>query len=66
MALDLIIRNAFVADGGDQLPRVDIGVQGGVIVAIEPRLAAQGPEHDANGKLVTAGLVRAISILIRR
>ncbi len=57
MALDLVIRNAKLArvDG----PTLDIGVRGGVIVAIEPRLAAEGPEHDAAGKLVSPGLIES-------
>jgi cytosine deaminase len=59
MALDLIVRNALLAGHGTELARTDIGVQDGVIVAIEPRLAAQGPEYDARGKLVSPGLVES-------
>ena len=59
MALDLIIRNAKVFNGRTADSTVDIGVQNGVIVAIEPKLAAEGPEHDARGKLVSPGLVES-------
>ncbi len=54
--MDLIIRNARVADGIDQ-PPVDIGVDKGRIAAIEPGLAAEGEELDVGGRLVTAGFV---------
>src|ERR1044071_3333146 len=59
MALDLIIRNATVASAGPHNPTVDIGVRDGVIVAVEPNLAADGPEHDARGKLVSPGLIES-------
>ena len=49
MALDLIIRNARLASAAPDAPAVDIGIQNGLIVAIEPRLAADGPTHDAGG-----------------
>jgi len=52
--LDLIIRNA-ARDNST----VDIGVRGGVIVAIEPKLAAEGREHDAAGKFVSPGLIES-------
>jgi len=52
MALDLIIRNARLSNAGSGNSEVDIGVRDGVIVAVEPHLAAEGPEHDARGKLV--------------
>jgi cytosine deaminase len=59
MALDLIIRNARLASAGPAHPTVDIGVQNGIILAIEPDLAAAGPEHDAGGKLVSPGLIES-------
>ncbi len=59
MALDLIIRNARLSSSGPDNPTVDIGVRGGVIVAVEPNLAADGPEHDAGGKLVSPGLIES-------
>jgi len=59
MALDLIIRNARISRAGSGSPEVDIGVRDGVIVAVEPRLAADGPEHDAGGKLVSPGLIES-------
>ena len=59
MPLDLIIRNARLSSAGTDRPTVDIGVQDGVIVAIEPRLTADGPEHNAGGKLVSPGLIES-------
>jgi cytosine deaminase len=55
MALDLVIRNARLADGRT----VDIGVQRGNIVALVPKLDADGPEQDAGGKLVSPGLIES-------
>ena len=59
MALDLILRNARLASAGPEQPTVDIGVQHGRIVAVEPCLAAEGPAHDAGGKLVSPGLIES-------
>jgi cytosine deaminase len=59
MALDLIIRNARLSSAGANHHTVDIGVRDGVIIAVEPDLAAEGPEHDACGKLVSPGLVES-------
>src|SRR5262245_13868220 len=57
MALDLVIRNARISKAGST--EVDIGVQNGIIVAVEPNLAADGPEHDARGQLVSPGLIES-------
>jgi len=54
MSLDFVISNARLA--GQAMP-VDIGVAAGRIVAIEPRIAAEAPRHDAGGCLLSAGLV---------
>ncbi len=54
--MDTIIRNARIADGAEQ-STVDIGIEGSLIVAIEPRLAAEGETFDAGGHLVTTGFV---------
>jgi cytosine deaminase len=54
--LDYIIRNARVpgaANGG----AVDIGFSNGKIAAIEPKLVADAPSHDAQGCLCCAGLI---------
>jgi cytosine/creatinine deaminase len=51
--LDLVIRNARPGGG----PAVDIGIEHGRIVAIEPHLAAEGPSFDAKGRLACAGLI---------
>ena len=59
MALDLILRNARLARAGPEQPTVDIGVQHGRIVAIEPHLTAEGPAYDAGGKLVSPGLIES-------
>jgi cytosine deaminase len=59
MALDLIIRNARLASAGSDHPIVDIGVQHGIIVAVAPNLAADGPAHEARGKLVSPGLIES-------
>jgi cytosine deaminase len=59
MTLDLIVRNARLPHAAPDSSGVDIGVRDGVIAAIEPRLAADGPAHDARGKLVSAGLIES-------
>jgi cytosine deaminase len=59
MALDLVIRNARLTTAGSDHRTVDIGVRDGIIVAIEPNLAAEGPQHDARGKLVSPGLIES-------
>ena len=59
MALDLILRNARLASAGPDHPTVDIGVQHGRIVDVEPQLTAEGPAHDAGGKLVSPGLIKS-------
>lgn len=52
MALDLILRNASLAEGAR-----DIGIEDGRIAAIEPSLAADGETLDLAGALVTPGLI---------
>ena len=59
MALDLVIRNARLANTAPGGQTVDIGVRGGLIVEIMPKLAADGPQHDAGGKLVSPGLIES-------
>jgi len=52
---DLIVRNANLADGRKG---VDIGIQGGKIIAVEPNLQAQPREEiDASGRLVSPPFV---------
>ena len=48
--MDLIIRNARLADGQLSEP-LDIGVAGGKIVAIESGLAGAAETYDAAGRL---------------
>jgi cytosine/creatinine deaminase len=55
--MDLIVRNARIADHPQGEPLHDIGVERGRIVAIEPSLAAEGPIYDAAGRLACAGFV---------
>ncbi len=59
MALDLIIRNARLATLAPEHICVDIGVQDGIIVAVESAFAGEGPEQDAGGKLVSPGLIES-------
>jgi cytosine deaminase len=54
--LDYVIRNARVpaaAPGG----LVDIGFAKGKIAAVEPKLVADAPSHDARGCLCCGGLI---------
>ena len=53
--MDLIIRNARVV--GNDGAAVDIGVERGHVVALEPGLAAEARELDVGGRLVSPGLV---------
>ena len=54
--MDLIVRRAQLTDRPSG-QHVDIGIDGGRIVAIEPKLAAEGATYDAAGRLVCGGLV---------
>ena len=54
--MDTILRNARIADGPGASP-VDIGIEGGRIVAIETGLNAEGLVYDLGGALVTPGFV---------
>jgi cytosine deaminase len=53
--MDLILRNAR-AIGAEQSP-TDIGIAGGKIAAIEPKLAAEGETINLGGRLVSPGFV---------
>ena len=54
--MDLIIRNARLADRSlDET--LDIGIENGRIVAIEPRVAADAEVYDARGRLACPGLI---------
>lgn len=55
--MELVIRNARLADGTGGPAPVDIGIAGGRIVAIEPRIAADAKTYDAAGRLACAGLI---------
>jgi cytosine deaminase len=56
--MDLLVRNAVLADAPDAAP-VDIGVARGRIVAIGHGLAAGAEVYDAGGRLACAGLVES-------
>jgi cytosine deaminase len=53
--MDLVLRNARLADRPGGL--YDIGLQDGLIVAIEPALPPGAPDRDLGGALVCAGLI---------
>ena len=53
-AFDLIFRNARTRSSANP---VDIGVAGGRIAAIEPRLACEATEIDVGGRLALPGFV---------
>ena len=55
-AMELILRNARVIGANGRDP-VDIGIDGGKIVAIEAELAAEGEELDVGGRMVGPGFV---------
>jgi cytosine deaminase len=55
--MDLIIRNARLADRSREHPPVDIGIENGRIVAIGPGLAAHAEVYDAKGCLACPGLI---------
>ncbi len=54
--MDLILRNARITDAS-RPGTVDIGIDRGRIVAIEPRLTAEGRAIDVKGRLVAPGLI---------
>ena len=54
--MDLIIRNALVAQGAE-LSVVDIGIGDGAILAVEPELRSDARELDASGCLLVPGLI---------
>ena len=54
--MDLILRNALIA-GNENAPPVDIGIDGGRIVAIEAGLTAEGEAIDIGGRLVSPGFI---------
>lgn len=54
--MDLILRNAAIAERAAP-ETFDIGIDGGRIAAIEPRLEADGPEIDLAGRLVSSGFI---------
>ena len=55
--MDLIIRNARLADGSHGNQPVDIGIENGRIAAIAPKLNAIAEVYDAQGCLACPGLI---------
>jgi cytosine deaminase len=53
--MDFILRNARLASDPGRL--TDVGIAGGKIVALAPRLAAEAEELDVGGRLVSPGFV---------
>jgi cytosine/creatinine deaminase len=53
--MDLILRNARCLGAEQEL--TDIGIEGGKIAAVAPRLAAEGETIDLGGRLVSPGFV---------
>src|SRR5262249_61280135 len=53
--MDLILKNARLVDADRHT--IDIGIENGKIVAIEPELGAQGETIDLGGRLVSSGFV---------
>ncbi len=53
--MDLIVRNARLPHAPGR--KVDIGIRGGRVAAVEPALAAEGEELDVGGRLVAPGFV---------
>lgn len=53
--IDLVLRNARVPSAAGT--PLDLGIDGGRIVAVEPGLAAEGPELDVGGRLVAPAFV---------
>jgi cytosine/creatinine deaminase len=57
MSLDLIIRNARLANAAAGAPVQDIAIQDGRIAAIGPAIQAEAPALDVAGRLVSPGLI---------
>ena len=55
--MDLILRRARRIGAEQEL--ADIGIAGGRIAAIEPRLAAEGETIDLGGRLIAASAAQA-------
>lgn len=55
--MDLILRNARVVGSDPDAPLMDIGIDEGVIVAIGPEISADADTADAEGRLVSPGLI---------
>src|SRR5262249_20070766 len=56
--MDLVIRNVCVCDRVSDGP-LDIGIERGRIVAIEPGLNVEAKSYDAQGRLACAGLIES-------
>lgn len=54
MAIDLVIRNAFLPGSSGM---TDIAFANGRIAAMAPRFVCDAPEYDARGRLISGGLI---------
>jgi cytosine/creatinine deaminase len=57
--MDLLIRNARLAHRPREHPPLDIGIDGGRIVAVGQNLGAAAQVHDAQGRLACPGLIES-------
>jgi cytosine deaminase len=57
--MDLLIRNARLADRPREHPPVDIGIERGRIAAVGQTLGAAAQVYDAQGRLACAGLIES-------
>ncbi len=57
--MDLILRNARLPHSLPTDPLMDIGIQAGRIVAVEPALQAEAQQRDLAGRLTCAGLIES-------
>ncbi len=55
--MDLILRNALIVGQHDAGTQFDIGIDGGRIAAIAPKLVASGKELDLGGRLVAPSFI---------
>ena len=57
MAVDLILRNAYLLGHPDPRTKFDLGIDKGKIVAIQPKLQGDGREIDLAGRLVSPSFI---------
>ncbi|MBA2528325.1 MAG: amidohydrolase family protein [Pyrinomonadaceae bacterium] len=55
--MDFILRNAAIAGDAGTAPHLDIGIAGGKVAEIAPRIASDAREIDLQGRLVVPGFI---------